>query len=134
METGKITDGLGIFTDFIKNASLFVLVILLAYPLGWFIHFFLCKFDQCGSSGLFVLDFSPVVAMLMAFPFCLSFIFTILGGGRKYFWIIGIFLVIFIALHFYEMFGFFIELMMPSLVVGWGLGFVIKKIFNKVIK
>ena len=134
MQIGTINDSMRILKYFIKNAFLFGLTILLTYPVGRVVHFFMCELNQCGSSWIASVDFSPAVAMFIAFPFSFSLVFTLFGGRFKYFWIVGASVGIFVVFHFYEEWGFiklFIQLILLPLIFGWLLGFLIQKLLPR---
>lgn len=118
-----------ILTYLIKNISLFILAIMIAWLTSSFVGDYFCKITECGGSWI---DVTPFIGLLISYPFFVSLIFTLTKDRWKYFWSGGIFIGIFILFHFYEMPRLFLQLTAPPFLMGWLLGLLILKFLPKI--
>lgn len=126
MNFGTTKDALSSTKSLLKNLCLGALSFLLAWVSSGYGGYYLCKVIYCGSSWI---DADALVWLLVASPLFLAFLFTLFGDRWKYLWITVIFLLPFFLLHFYEMFFSFLKFMLPGLVLGWALAFLLQKFF-----
>lgn len=123
MKVGTVHDLFSVLRHLIKNALLFVIVVMVSYVMASFLGFARCMIGLC--DGWF--DAYAVLAWIFLwFYFSLFFVFTIWGGKYKYLWIFGIIIFIILLLQLYGNISIFFLIAPPS-VLGWGLGKLILK-------